>query len=169
MNRFNKLKNRIIGAIFDQSDRAVEILEEILSDLAADMEAKSIWTGGLGDLQYSVKKYDVGKRDYRIVVHVTDKVFNILDEGVDKVPRYAASYGLKAFPIVNPRIRTMTTPDTLNLKAANALDKTIFRPVIYSPIEPRNFMEQIEKRLRERIADEGWQVKITVSKEKGDG
>lgn len=176
--RFDKLKNRILGAVFDQTDQALEILKDILSELSEEMQEASVWTGGLSEgIDYSITKKRVRKNEFVAVVRITDPVFNILDEGVYKVPRYASSYGLKAFPLAYPRsskksgskVRHMTTPNSLQVREAKVVDGVLFRPVIYTPVAARNYQYQIESELRSRIEAAGLQVEVNVSKEKGDG
>lgn len=173
-------KKKVREEAMRQIRRAAEIFQEEAEKVVLDMRQNSVWTGGLSDADINVTQAirrrggKDGLFNMSMTITILDNVYNILDEGVSYVPRYASDYGLKAFPMAFPRSpkeelsnEHMTTPNSLEFQPARVVEKTLFRPVIRTPIKPRNFTKQIAERTRDRIADEGLQVKFTYKKDKG--
>lgn len=173
-----KLIRDLSGTGDRQADRALEIVKEEFDKVLADMRANSILTQPFDDLEVVVTKRKEG-RDFVYTVGIDNPVYNILDEGVSQVPRHAADYGLKAFPIHAPRKpgyepgnRSMTTPGSLGFQTAfsgvpedDNGEQIIFRPTIYSPIAARHFTQQVEARALQRCKDEGLQIDLKIVKQ----
>lgn len=173
-------KAKVREAALRQIRRAAEIFQEVADEVVRDMQSNSQWSGGLqgADIEVTQAIRRRGGRDglynMSLTLAIIDDVYNILDEGVSQVPRYAKSYGLKAFPMQFPRSEEfgyehMTQPNSIEFQPARTDADVIFRPVIYRPIQARNFTEQIANEARKRIAQEGLQVKFKYKKESEDG
>lgn len=171
--QIKQVKNFIQNIGKDQVERAAEIIQEEFDKLIQELQDTSAHSMPFGDLEATVEVVQNSKRQFLARVWIENKVFNILDEGVDDVPRFAADYGLKAFPLhfvrkpgYEPGNQPMTEPDSIDVKPAVIGEDLIYRPAIYEPIPARNFTDLIEERARDRIRAEGLQVDFTVEKVK---
>lgn len=172
-----RLPEDIFTSYATRVQRAGEILQETFNNFIEDLIAHS------SDPETSpVKDWEVvvetdsegtfrGKEILSYKVYIDNPVFNILSEGtMDAVyPRVAANYGYKAWPMVGLRSKEfggkrVTHPDSLKLTQGKSNDdKVVFRPVIYNPIQPRNFTKKLYEIAQKQIDKEGLRIKLDLT------
>lgn len=173
----------------DQVKYGAEVIEEEFEKVLRSMQQNSRYTRAFKHASARVTvKEKTGGRDVVYTVTINDPIFFMLDEGTGKstnYPIHASNYGLKAFPIRVPRSpgyepgnRPMSQPNNLAFRQAVSnvpvnrtpsgdFRKIIFRPTIYRPIAPRNITDEVMKKVRKRLKDEGVEVTFEVKKERG--
>ena len=162
----------------EQTARGLVIVQEEFDALNRDLIAKSILTQPFEGLKANVTIERDANNHVKYTVSISDMVWNLLDDGIEKVPRYAKDYGLKVFKLYAPRSprfesgnRPMSQPNSTTLQTAVSnveRDKfgrqVIYRPVIRVAVPPRNWTVLVAERAKQRIREEGVQVGITILK-----
>lgn len=172
-----RLPEDIFTSYATRVQRAGEILQETFNNFIEDLIANSSdpETSPVKDWEVVVETDSEGKfRGKEILsykVYIDNPVFNILSEGTMDAhyPRVAANYGYKAWPMVGLRTKEfggqrVTQPDSLTLTQGKSNDdKIVFRPVIYNPIQPRNFTKKLYEIAQKQIDKEGLRVKLDLT------
>lgn len=156
--------------------RAGEILEDEFNLFVQEMIAKSAdpENSPVRDWVVEVEKTPVasfrGGVVYSYEVFIDNIVFGILSEGTENqpYPRYAAKYGLRAFPMYNPRSvkfgnRPMSQPDSLSLVKAKSKEDIAWTTVIRHPIKARNFTKLIYERAQKKIDREDLRIQLELT------